>query len=219
MDVLEQTALASTCAPRDGDNGHRRSIRRNSMRAIISMAAFCLVIASPAKAIRPDECEQQRAAFPKEWNDVSKEKPLFFCWSHYSGAFKVTLGAGDKEGRRLMSLVPLAANDKKAKQDTSKDVFRIWLYRGRRVDWRMENISPPSFDRRVRAGFAERCQIPTTVKPTRFSCWTWQIRNPTAPTPARSTTRRRDSACSRATLMSAKRSSSVARHHPDLVGQ
>ena len=75
------------------------------MRAIISMAAFCVVIASPAKAIRPDECEQQRAAFPKEWNDVSKEKPLFFCWSHYSGAFKVTLGAGDKEGRRLMSLV------------------------------------------------------------------------------------------------------------------
>ena len=99
------------------------------MRAIISMAAFCLVIASPAKAIRPDECEQQRAAFPKEWNDVSKEKPLFFCWSHYSGAFKVTLGAGDKEGRRLMSLVPLSANDKKAKQDTSKDVFRIWLDR------------------------------------------------------------------------------------------
>ena len=66
------------------------------MRAIISMAAFCLVIASPAKAIRPDECEQQRAAFPKEWNDVSKEKPRFFCWSHYSGALKVTLGAGDK---------------------------------------------------------------------------------------------------------------------------
>ena len=97
------------------------------MRAIISMAALCVLIASPAKAIRPDECEQQRAAFPKEWNDVSKEKPLFFCWSHYSGAFKVTLGAGDKDGRRLMSLVTLTGSEKKAKQDTSKDVFRIWL--------------------------------------------------------------------------------------------
>jgi len=86
------------------------------MRAIISMAALCVLIASPAKAIRPDECEQQRAAFPKEWNDVSKEKPLFFCWSHYSGAFKVTLGAGDKDGRRLMSLVPLTGSEKKAKQ-------------------------------------------------------------------------------------------------------
>ena len=51
--------------------------------------------------------EQQRALFPKEWNDVSKEKPLFFCWSHYSGAFKVTLGTADDKGRRLMSLVPL----------------------------------------------------------------------------------------------------------------
>jgi hypothetical protein len=79
------------------------------------------------QGIRPDECEQQRAEFPKEWNDVSKEKPVFFCWSHYSGAFKVTLGAGDKDGRRLMSLVPLTGNEKKAKQDTSKDVFRIWL--------------------------------------------------------------------------------------------
>jgi hypothetical protein len=84
----------------------------NAMRAIISMAALCVLIASPAKAIRPDECEQQRAAFPKEWNDVSKEKPVFFCWSHYSGAFKVTLGAGDKDGRRLMSLVPLTGNEK-----------------------------------------------------------------------------------------------------------
>jgi hypothetical protein len=35
------------------------------MRAIISMAAFCVLIASPAKAIRPDECEQQRATYFK----------------------------------------------------------------------------------------------------------------------------------------------------------
>ena len=66
--------------------------------------------------------------FPKEWNDVSKEKLLFFCWSNCSSAFKVTLGAGDKEGRRLIESRSLA-NDKKAKQDTSKDVFRIWLDR------------------------------------------------------------------------------------------
>ncbi len=97
------------------------------MRAIMSAAVVSMLIASPAVAIRPDECEQQRALFPKEWNDVSKEKPLFFCWSHYSGAFKVTLGAADDKGRRLMSLVPLERNDAKAKQDTSKDVFRIWL--------------------------------------------------------------------------------------------
>jgi hypothetical protein len=97
------------------------------MRAIMSTAALCLLIASPTEAISPDECEQQRAVFPKEWNDVSKEKPLFFCWSHYSGAFKVTLGAADEKGRRLMSLVPLEGSPKNSKQDISRDVFRIWL--------------------------------------------------------------------------------------------
>ena len=187
------------------------------MRAIISMAALCVLIASPAKAIRPDECEQQRAAFPKEWNDVSKEKPLFFCWSHYSGAFKVTLGAGDKDERRLMSLVPLTGNEKKAKQDTSKDVFRIWLDKSRLVDWKKGNISPPSFDRRDHAGSAERCRVLTTVTATRSFSWTWQIRNPIAPTQVRSTTRRRDSAYFTAIRMSAKRSSSIAPLHLDFV--
>jgi hypothetical protein len=97
------------------------------MRAIISTAALCVLMASPAEAVRPDECEHQRGFFPTEWNDVSKEKPLFFCLSHYSGAFKVTLGTGDEKGRRLMSLVPLEGNEKNAKQNASRDVFRIWL--------------------------------------------------------------------------------------------
>ncbi|HEY7665794.1 MAG TPA: hypothetical protein VH934_21965 [Xanthobacteraceae bacterium] len=97
------------------------------MRATIFAAALCLLMASPAAAVRPDECEQQRAVFPKDWNDVSKEKPLFVCSSHYSGAFKVTLGAADDKGRRLMSLVPLRGSAEDGKQDKSKDVFRIWL--------------------------------------------------------------------------------------------
>ena len=102
------------------------------MRAIISAAALCALAAGPAAAVRPDECEQQRAAFPKKWNDVSKERPLFICGSHYAGALQVTLGEPDKQGRRLMSLVPLEKYPDKpseAKQDTSKDVFRFWLDR------------------------------------------------------------------------------------------
>jgi hypothetical protein len=102
-------------------------VGRSAMRAITSAAVLCMLIAIPAHAVAPDECEQQRALFPKQWNDVSKEKPLFLCWSHYSGAFKITLGTPDDKGRRPMSLVPLERNDAKAKQDTSKDVFRIWL--------------------------------------------------------------------------------------------
>src|SRR5258708_19056248 len=97
------------------------------MRAALLAAALCLLMAPPAAAVRPDECEQQRAMFPKDWNDVSKEKPLFYCWSHYSGALRVTLGPADDKGRRLLSLVPLEERRANAKQDKSKDVFRIWL--------------------------------------------------------------------------------------------
>src|SRR5260370_7135153 len=97
------------------------------MRATLLAAALCLLMAPPAADVRPDECEQQRAMFPKDWNDVSKEKPLFYCWSHYSGALRVTLGPADDKGRRLLSLVPLEEHRANAKQDKAKDVFRIWL--------------------------------------------------------------------------------------------
>ena len=43
------------------------------------MATLCVLVANPANAVRPDECEQQRAAFPKEWNDVSKENRFSFA--------------------------------------------------------------------------------------------------------------------------------------------
>src|SRR5260370_22629938 len=87
------------------------------MRATLLAAALCLLMAPPAAAVRPDECEQQRALFPKDWNDVSKEKPLFYCWSHYSGALRVTLGPADDKGRRLLSLVPLEEHRANPKSD------------------------------------------------------------------------------------------------------
>ena len=89
--------------------------------------------------------------------------------------------------------------------------------RSRLVDWKKGNISPPSFDRRDHAGSAERCRVLTTVTATRSFSWTWQIRNPIAPTQVRSTTRRRDSAYFTAIRMSAKRSSSIAPLHLDFV--
>src|SRR5260370_27865992 len=97
------------------------------MRATLLAAALCLLMAPPAAAVRPDECEQQRAMFPKDWNDVSKEKPLFYCWSHYSGALRVTLGPADDKGRRLLSIVPLEKHRANAKQDKSNNVFLICL--------------------------------------------------------------------------------------------
>jgi hypothetical protein len=171
--------------------------------ATSSALAFCLLTVSPAAAVSPDECEQQRALFPKDWNDVSKEKPLFRCWSHYSGAFRVTLGPTDDKGRRLLSLVPLDSNRDDAKQDTSKMFFAFGWTKSRRSDWNKESISLPSRGSGSHAGFAE------TFQGTRSSSWTTQIPSLTAPTRARSTTRRRVSVCFKAIPISAMRSSSA----------
>jgi hypothetical protein len=75
-------------------------------------------------AVAPDECEQQRAAYPRQWSDVSADQVMFSCSSHYSGRIKILLGMPDREGRRLMSIVALAQD---GPQDTSKPVYRIWL--------------------------------------------------------------------------------------------
>ena len=179
------------------------------MRATLSAAALCLLLASPALAIRPDECEQQRALFPKEWNDVTKEKPLFYCWSHYSGALRVTLGAVDDKGRRLLSLVPLEEHRANAKQDKSKDVSAYGSTRSRPIGCNKENISPPLLDSGNRAGFAARCQDPTMARRIPCSSWTTSTPSPTGPMRGRSTTKLRGSACSKAMPMSANRSSSA----------
>ena len=42
------------------------------MRAIILGAALWALAAGPTAAVAPDECEQQRAMFPKDWNDVEQ---------------------------------------------------------------------------------------------------------------------------------------------------
>ena len=71
------------------------------------VVATLLAAMDSASAVRPDECEQQRALYPKNWNDVSKEAAVFKCQSHYSGALMISIGARDERRRSLMSLVPL----------------------------------------------------------------------------------------------------------------
>jgi hypothetical protein len=101
---------------------HRR------LAALLALAAAAGTLpsfASPAAAVAPDECEQQRARYPKDWNDVSEDRPLYLCRSHYSGVLQVTLGAPDDKGRRLMSLVPFRGDGETRAAD--KPPFRIWL--------------------------------------------------------------------------------------------
>ena len=124
-----------------------------TMRSIgFFITLLLLATTQSAFAVRPDECEQQRALYPKRWNDVSQEKPLFTCTSHYSGSLRVTVGRTDHGGRTLMSLVLLKGSDTDAVPDPSRDVYRIWLDR--------EQL------RRLRAG-----RYFATVVRRKDSCW------------------------------------------------
>ena len=79
-----------------------------------------------ARAFEPDGCEQQRAQYPKNWNDASKEKTVFSCMSHYAGPLQITLGAHDGKGRTLMSVVP---KQYESADNEAKGIYRIWLDR------------------------------------------------------------------------------------------
>jgi hypothetical protein len=95
--------------------------------AAIGALGVLLATVPAAQAVRPDECEQQRALYPTDWTDVSHEAALFECASHYSGSLRVKLGAPDAAGRALMSLVPLKRFGETALEDPATGVFRIWL--------------------------------------------------------------------------------------------
>jgi hypothetical protein len=80
-----------------------------------------------AVAVPPDECEQQRAQYPKNWTDVSNEQTLFDCSSHYAGGIRVKAGASDSAGRTLFSLVPLTQSSTGSTEDTTKaPIDRTW---------------------------------------------------------------------------------------------
>jgi hypothetical protein len=98
---------------------------------LANVAALFLLLATTQTvgAVAPDECEQQRARYPKNWNDVSRERLLFTCTSHYSGSLRIMIGETDRGGRALMSLVPLKGHGPEATQDPTRDVYRIWLDR------------------------------------------------------------------------------------------
>jgi hypothetical protein len=94
---------------------------------IAALSLAILAAGNNAVAVRADECEQQRADFPKDWNDVAGAKPLYRCQSHYDGAMLVSLGKPD-QGRRLMNLVPIAPDDEiKIRIDDEHPVHRMWL--------------------------------------------------------------------------------------------
>jgi hypothetical protein len=93
------------------------------VRALLAMALLFAAVSSAA-AFAPDGCEQQRRQYPANWNDTSREQPLFTCSGPQADPFRIKIGATDSAGRTMMSLVPLSRPD--LVEDTT-GVLRIWL--------------------------------------------------------------------------------------------
>jgi len=94
-------------------------------RAFLAIALVAAATA-PARAFPADGCEQQRKQYPVNWDDTSAERALFTCESQQA-RFYVKIGATDKAGRTLMSLVPFSRTNAGVKVETGRDVRRIWL--------------------------------------------------------------------------------------------
>ena len=73
---------------------------RASVSSLLTAALRLAILAArdAAFAVREDECEQQRADFPNDWNVVLKAKALFRCQSHYEGTLLVSIGPPDERG-------------------------------------------------------------------------------------------------------------------------
>lgn len=95
---------------------------------IAALMASLMAAPHAARAVPEDECEQQRALYPKEWNDVLAAKTLYRCQSKYEGTMLVSVGTPDESGRVIMNLVPIESEGKpKLRLDEEHAVYRVWL--------------------------------------------------------------------------------------------
>jgi hypothetical protein len=88
----------------------------------------CAAANPPPPPPTKTSCEQQRAQYPKNWNDVSQDKPLLHCWIRGDN-WKVRLGEPNSAGRSMLSLVRMRWIDPTTilREDSSFGVSRAWL--------------------------------------------------------------------------------------------
>jgi hypothetical protein len=104
------------------------------MRGLKALLLGLGMAAAPLPALAQefeDPCAKQRALYPADWDDVSRETPLFTC--NARGNFlQVRVGITDQTGRVLMSLVPMRRDDGD-RLDPNAGVYRTWPTRNRPV--------------------------------------------------------------------------------------
>ena len=84
-------------------------------RWLLALAATLFI--SPAVAMPADQCENERASYPKNWKSVANEKLLLSCHGHYV-RLKIYLTPGKDE-----LLLTVVTDD--------KDVYRTHLTKAR----------------------------------------------------------------------------------------
>ena len=84
--------------------------------------AALILFPKTALAFAEDACEKQRALFPTEWDDISKEKPRFLCEGK-GLRLRVSTGPKDEAGRVPMSLAEIIRDG----GEQIGAVWRIWL--------------------------------------------------------------------------------------------
>jgi hypothetical protein len=91
-------------------------------------AYTCAKSDAPAPAPSKASCDEQRAQFPGNWPDVSKEKPLFTCQQR-GESWRLRLGEPAADGRSMMSLVNMRwiEQEQARREDPSSEVHRTWL--------------------------------------------------------------------------------------------
>jgi hypothetical protein len=82
---------------------HARMSPMPEIRTLVLAPLVALtVLPAAGRAVSADACEEQRAQFPKDWLDVSRETPLFDCRGHYV-RFRITIGR-PRRGRTPVAL-------------------------------------------------------------------------------------------------------------------
>jgi hypothetical protein len=117
-------AIGAGCAEgyggrQDGDASARWS-RARGLAMLAMTARF-------AWAVSATECEDQRAFYPKDWNDTSDQTLILECKVSQAPPVFVKIGKPDAQGRTPMSVVPDGMDEKSKSDDSEAKVYRIWL--------------------------------------------------------------------------------------------
>ena len=117
--IIVTTAFPAAAAPTHSRRSHEREVVDSDLR-----------------------CDLDRQRFPVNWNDTSRDTPLFNCIAiHYGTHYRIKLSGRDTEGDALMSMVPIdyadsdhgrrleeiLATDHPSYRDEQHALYRVWL--------------------------------------------------------------------------------------------